>query len=268
MSATSNNSIVGYFSQIDVSKLSNNFYNQRMLRDLIGHIAELNLAIKKYDKLFNYTKYATSKIEKIMKNIEELSLAGVNSTNQRIKNLEKNLQNTSRNYATTKEILNSENILPKKITIETFINTLNVLHNAIKEVAKDILKLRSDKLFKSDILGKSADKKKEDFYEELIAISVSINLEKQKFIKLKRALEEAEAAQRAGESVSKLEARLKALRTRFDSISSLPIAGISTPHQRNSLTKVLTNIQRKINTSVRGGTRKQHHLRRNYTRRN
>jgi hypothetical protein len=267
----SNNSLVGYLSQIDTSKLSEDLYDKRILNDLNTHMKILELQIKNYDKLFNYTKYAINKLEMLSKQIEELSKSGVSTNNQRIKSLQENIYKTSSNYATTKNIFNSPNILPKKVTMETFISTLTNLSNAITDVYKDIFKLPADKLFKSSsLLGNSAETKKQKFLDELLRINTSVKEERGKFIKLKRTLEEAEAAQSAGETAAKLKARLNKLKGDFNSASSIPIAGLSNPQQRNKITKAIANIQRKINTTTKGGrvTRKHRYSRRRQTRRN
>lgn len=268
--SVSNNSLVSYFSQINTNKLSLNLYDKRILNDLNTHLKLLEIQIKEYDKLFNYTKYAINKLEMLSRNIEKLSREGVSINNERIKTLQENIHKTAANYATTKNIFNSPNILPKKVTMETFVKTLTNLSNAITDVYKDIFKLPADKLFKSGgLLGNTAETKKQKFLDELLGITTSIKEERSKFMKLKRALEEAETAQSAGETAAKLKARLDKLKGDFNSASSIPIRGLSNPQQRSGITKAISNIQRKINTTTKGGaTRKRRHSHRRHTRRN
>lgn len=268
-SGASNSSLVGYLSQLDLSKLPNDIYTKRIVDDFKLHLKILELKINNYDKLFNYTKYANSKIKALEKQIGDLSASGVSNNNERIIKLKKNKNNTRKNYEITKGILNSPNISPKMVTMDSFIKTLTELSDAITDIYKDIAKLPADKIFKSSFFGNSAAKKQEKFLQDLLNMSASIKTEKNKFIKLKQALVDAESAQKAGESADKLQARLAKLKGDFNSASSLPIAGLSNPQQRNSITKAIANIQRKINTTVKGGaTRKRRHSRRRHTRRN
>lgn len=265
----SNNSLVGYLSQINTTKLSEDFHNKRTLDDLNTHLKILQLAMKNYDKLFNYTQYALSKLDMLVRQVEKLSREGVSLNNERIKSLQENIKNTAANYATTKNIFNSNNIFVKKVTMDTFINTLTELEKAFSDIAKDIAKLPPEKMFKSSFFGKSSKDKQDELYNNLIGIVLSIKNEKGKFIKLKKQLTEAEEAQRSGEAISKLKARLNKLRNGFNSASSIPIRNISNPQQRSAITKAISNIQRKINTTAKGGaTRKRRHSRRRHTRRN
>lgn len=257
---------MNYLAEINFTKVPTNLSIQRDLRDLQSNLSMLNVAIKKYDSLFNYTKHYQNKISKVVNNIEQLSKEGVSSNNERIASKQKNIEKITQNYVTTKEIMNSPDILVKKVTIDNFITTLGSLYNAFADVYKSIMKIPADTLFKSTTLV-PAVKKQEKLGEDLLAIMMSIKSQKAKFSKLKSELDAAETAQESGETVAKLEARLHKLRGNYNSISSMPIAGISIPAQRNRLGAVVSKIQRTFNATAKGGKRGRM-LRKTYKKRN
>jgi len=263
---------INALSKLQLNNVPSDLHTQHHLNDLRLHIQLLGLAIKNYDKLFNYTKYAQNRIGKLVEEVNALSSSGVASNNERIMSKMRNIQEASATMATTKNILASQNIISKKVTMDTFISTLNQLSQAIREVNKDILKIKADVLFKKQgLFGKSPEEQQEELNRSLLAIEMSINSEKRKFVNLKQQLTNAESAVAAGETAAKLQARLNRLRGEFNSASSLPIAGLSNPQQRNRVSNVIKKIQTKLNTTVMGGkhkTRKHRHTKHRHTRRN
>lgn len=259
--SASNNSVEDLLSQvsnINFSKVPSNIYVRRQLNELKMRLAVLNISIKKYDKLFNYTKYYENKISALVENIEKLSREGVKINNERIVSRQANIQSISQNYLTTKEIMNSPNVLAKKVTLQNFITTLEELYNAYRDVTKSIMSIPANVLFKKDgMFGKTPEAKQEALQQDLLNIQLSVKSQLKKFTDLKAELDSAETAQKAGETAAKLEARLKKLRGNFNSASSIPIASISTPAQRNKISKVIEKIQRKFNTTSKGGNRRR-----------
>jgi hypothetical protein len=264
--------LISALSKLQLNTLPGDLYTRRQLNDLRFSIQLLDLAIKRYDKLFNYTIYAQNRIGKLVGEVDALSSSGVASNNERIASKIRNIQEAAATMATTKNILDSNNISAKKLTMDTFITTLTELSQAIRKVNLDMMKIKADVLFKKEgIMNNSPEDQQENFRKTLSAVELSINSEKRKFVKLKDELAAAENAAKAGESAAKLKARLNRLRGDFNSASSLPIAGLSNPQQRNKVGNIIKKIQTKINTTTKGGkrvTHKRRHTKRRHTRRN
>lgn len=257
---------MNYIADINFTKVPVNLSIQRDFRDLQSNLRILDVAVKQYDSLFNYTKHYQNKIGRVVNNIEQLSKEGVPTNNERITSKQQNIERISQNYITTKEIMNSPDILVKKVTIDKFITTLGTLYQAFADVYKNVMKIPADKLFKANTFGSSSVEKQTKFGEDLLAIMMSIKSQRAKFSKLKSEIDAAEEAQRSGETVAKLETRLRRLRSDFNSASSVPIAGISAPAQRNRLGAILSKVQRTLNTTARGGKRSVYRKTRKHSR--
>ncbi len=265
-SAASESNLISALSKLKLNTLPGDLYTRRQLNELRVAIQLLDIAIKKYDKLYNYTQYAQYRVGKLVEEVEALASSGVPSNNERIKSKMRNIQEAAAEMATTKNILASNNISTKKLTMDTFIKTLTELSQAVHKVNLEMLKIKADVLFKE-----SPEEEQNELKKALLAVESSINSERRKFVKLKEELTAAESAVERGESAAKLQARLNRLRGNFNSASSMPIAGLSNPQQRNKVGNVIKKIQFKLNATAKGGARKTHKRRtsrRRHTRRN
>ena len=132
-----NSRILNVLSKINVSALSADLSTRRRLEKLSTDIKLLQVAINKYNKLFNFQKNFEFRRNMTMKQSTNLLASGAPQAN--INRTKANRKKIFENYNQSRQIMASNDPIAKEIALKSFIEAIDELRKAYEEVQKDLL---------------------------------------------------------------------------------------------------------------------------------
>lgn len=260
-----NSRILNVLSKINVSALSADLSTRRRLEKLSTDIKLLQVAINKYNKLFNFQKNFEFRRNMTMKRSTNLLASGAPQAN--INRTKANLKKIFENYNQSRQIMASNDPIAKEIALKSFIEAIDDLRKAYEEVQKDLMVTDATTIFPkpSGFFAKNNRKEQlQQIINDIAGIVVMLKTNRVSFRKLLDELEGAKEYLNSAQQASALGARLSALRNNKYSIPNTTVA-----EREAKLKSVIAKIQAKLNATTRvskGG--KRHTRRHRSTRRN
>lgn len=246
--------ILKQLAMIDPAKVATNLYTKRQLEKLSTDVKLLQVAIDKYNKLFNFQKNFEKRRNMTMKRSTNLLKSGAPKAN--INKTRANLQKIFENYNQSREIMASNVPIAKEIALKNFIQTVSDLMKAYSEVQKDLMATDATLLLPkaSGLLAKNNRKEQiEQLIHQIAEINVVLKENRNSFNKLLVELQGAKEYLNSAQQAASLGTKVASLRGDTYTVPNTTVA-----NREAKLKSVIAKIQAKFNatTGVRGGKRR------------